>query len=109
MRKLRLLGLTVTKVEQGGTAAVTLDHREHCVRTRPHLPSRPTGEGVQVRPARETTLSFPLPAYLGPPTEVLRVDVDGVFPIRFEGTGTGLKLTERRGPVNVFAVPTKGL
>jgi hypothetical protein len=61
-------------------------------------------------PPREASLAFPLPAYLRPAGEVLRVDADAVRPVAFTTTDHGLRLTGRCGPVNIFvASPRPGL
>jgi hypothetical protein len=61
-------------------------------------------------PPREFTMHFPLPAYLRPPAETLRVDADAVQAVSFTNTVNGIRFTERCGPVNVFVVsPEPGL
>ena len=61
-------------------------------------------------PPREVALAFPLPAYLRQPAEVLRVDADGIHPVKFTNSASGIRFTERCGPVNIFVVsPRSGL
>jgi hypothetical protein len=61
-------------------------------------------------PPREVALAFPLPAYMRRPAEVLHVDADGVQLLTFTNADNGIRLTERCGPVNIFAVsPRSGM
>ncbi len=61
-------------------------------------------------PPREFTVDFPLPAYLRPPAEVLRVDADGIRAVAFTNTTNGISFTASCGPVNIFvASPRAGL
>ncbi len=61
-------------------------------------------------PPREFTMDFPLPAYLRPPTEVVRVDADGIRAVAFTNTTNGIRFTANCGPVNIFvASPRAGL
>ncbi len=55
-------------------------------------------------PPRETTFAFPLPAYLRNAVEVARVEAEGVRPVNFTKTATGIEISGRSGPENVFVV-----
>ncbi len=56
---------------------------------------------------RECTLAFPLPSYLRPPAEVLRVHANGIVPVAFTNVDNGIRLTERCGPVNIFVASSR--
>jgi len=58
-------------------------------------------------PPRTASLSFPLPAYLSEPSEVLRVDADSITPIPFDQLGNRIRINERCGAVNVFVVAAR--
>lgn len=53
---------------------------------------------------RQTTFAFSLPAYLRDAVEVARVEADGVHPVSFKKTATGIEISGRSGQENVFVV-----
>jgi len=55
-------------------------------------------------PPRAATFAFPLPAYLRNVAEVSRVGADGVRPVNFTKTATGIEVSVPGGPENVFVV-----
>ncbi len=55
-------------------------------------------------PPRETTFAFPLPAYLRNAVEVARVEAESVRTVNFTKTATGIEISGRAGPENVFVV-----
>jgi hypothetical protein len=63
----------------------------------------PTEKAFKFGPPRDFTMDFPLPAYLRPPAEVLRVDADAIQAVSFTNTANGIRFTERCGLVNIFA------
>jgi len=55
-------------------------------------------------PPRQATFAFPLPAYLRDAVEVVRVEAEGVRPVNFTKTATGIQVSGRSSPENVFVV-----
>jgi hypothetical protein len=64
----------------------------------------PRDKVFRFRPAREASLTFPLPAYLRAPAGVARVDAEAVSDCAFEVADASLRLRSACGPVNVFVV-----
>ncbi|MBI1389385.1 MAG: hypothetical protein GC154_13155 [bacterium] len=61
-------------------------------------------------PPRRAELTFPLPAYLRTPREIVRVDADGAVPVDFERMEPGVRLAGEFGDVTVFVTSNdKGL
>lgn len=59
---------------------------------------------------REATVTFPLPAYLRRPVEVLRVTADAVAPVPFTTTENGVAISGHFGADNIFlGSPRAGL
>jgi len=59
---------------------------------------------------RQATFVFPLPAYLRDVAEVSRVEAEGVRPVLFRRTSTGIEISGLGGAENVFVVsPRAGL
>ena len=59
---------------------------------------------------RASTFAFPLPDYLKKPAEVVRVDADGVAPVRWRVTKTGIELKDTQSRVAVYVTSAqKGL
>jgi hypothetical protein len=59
---------------------------------------------------RDVSLAFDLPTFLREVRQVLRVDADGLTPVPFERTATGLRLTDRNSRVGVYlATPDDAL
>jgi len=59
---------------------------------------------------RTSTFNFPLPDYLKKPTEVVRVDADGIVPVRWRATKTGIEIKDTQSRVAVYITSAqKGL
>ena len=85
----------------GGAVCFALD-----LAYKPH----PSERVFEFGPPRAATFLFPLPAYLRNVAEVSRVEADGVRPVRFTSTGTGIEIAGVSGRENVFVVsPHAGL
>jgi hypothetical protein len=60
--------------------------------------------------ARKAEFKFRLPAYLRRPSEIFRVDANGVYPVEWEHTEDGVLIRDRRSEVGIYvASPEPGL
>ena len=64
----------------------------------------PEAKVFQFIPPREVTLTFPLPAYLRQPAELVRVDANRVEAASFTKSAGGIQITSRCGAVNVWVM-----
>lgn len=61
-------------------------------------------------PPRAAVFAFPLPGYLQKPAEVVRVDADGVTPVAWKATKTGIEVRDTQNKVAIYvATRQKGL
>jgi hypothetical protein len=53
-------------------------------------------------PPRPATFEFPLPSYLRRPRDVFRVDAEGIHPVTFAATGTGVEIRDTVSKVGLY-------
>lgn len=67
----------------------------------------PKDRVFQFGPPREADFRFPLPAYVSPIAEVLRVDADGVAPVDYKASAGAVEVRDRVSRVAVYVVATQ--